>query len=294
MATLVRLHEPHPWLNVIEYPFATRHHGTRDGWMSYIDEGAGRPIVFVHGAPLWSFCWRKLVRGLSDRYRCVAPDMLGFGLSDKPETADYSPLAHVRRFGELMDRLELDDVTLVVHDYGAAVGLDWAMQNPNRVRELVIFNSWMWSTREDRVARQLHRLFGSRINRWYYRVLPAGPSFFLPVLFADRHRVPRFTREQYLMPFVRQKERQGPYTAAEDLLKRSDWYEGLWQRVDQLHPFPTLLIWGMEDISLGEDALERWREALPEARTCRLPRAARYAMDDAPVASLEAIRNFLS
>jgi haloalkane dehalogenase len=152
----------------------------------------------------------------------------------------------------------------------------------------------MWSLREDRVARHLFRLFGSRVNRWYYRVLPAGPSFFLPVLFADRYRVPRFTREQYLMPFVRQRERQGPYQAAEDLIRYSKWYDGLWQRVGELRHFPTLLVWGMEDLSLGEEALDRWREALPEARTSRLLRAARYAMDDAPMASAEALRLFLS
>lgn len=294
MATLVRLPEPHPWLNVVEYPFLTRHFATEDGWINYVDEGAGRPMVFLHGAPLWSFCWRKLVREFSPRYRCIAPDMLGFGLSDKPEDADYTPQAHGRRFADFMDRQGLDDVTLVVHDYGGPIGLDWAMKNRHRVRELVIFNTWMWSTREDRVARQLFRLFGSRVNRWYYRVLPAGPSFFLPVLFADRHRVPRFTREQYLMPFIGQRDRQGPYTAAEDLLRQSNWYQGLWDQVEELRSIPTLLVWGMEDISLGEDALERWRAALPEARTSRLLRAARYAMDDAPMATRDALRMFLS
>ncbi len=294
MATLVRLHEPHPWLNVVEYPFVTRHHATSDGWMSYVDEGSGRPIVFVHGSPLWSFCWRKLIREFRPRYRCVAPDLLGFGLSDKPEEADYSPPAHRRRFGEFMDTLGLDDVTLVVHDFGGPIGLNWAMDNPHRVREVVIFNSWMWSLREDKVARHLYRLFGSRINRWYYRVLPAGPSFFLPVLFADRYRVPRFTREQYLMPFVRQRERQGPYTAAEDLLRYSPWYQRQWERVGELRQFATLLVWGMEDLSLGEEALDHWREALPEARTSMLHRAARYAMDDAPMATAEAFRRFLS
>lgn len=294
MATLVRLHEPHPWLNVVEYPFETKHLSTQDGWMSYADEGTGRPLVFLHGAPLWSFCWRKLIKAFRGQYRCLAPDMLGFGLSDKPERADYSPQAHTDRFGDFMDRLQLEDVTLVVHDYSGPVGLKWAMDNPGRVREIVIMNSWMWSLREDKVARHLHKLFGSRLNRWYYGVLPAGPSFFLPVLFADRYRVPRMTREQYLMPFVRQKERQGPYTAAEDLWRFSPYYDELWARADELRPFPTMLLWGLEDLSLGQEALEKWQVALPESRSVILPRAARYAMDDAPLATEEAFRNFLS
>lgn len=294
MATLVRIEDPHPWLNVLEYPFLPASHETRDGWMSYVDEGQGRPIVFVHGSPLWSFCWRKLIKALRSDYRCVAPDFLGFGLSDKPEKVDYSPPAHLERFSGLMDKLELEDVTLVVHDYGAPIALNWAMDNPHRVRELVVFNSWMWGLQFDRSAKLLYRLFGSRINRYYYRCLPAGPSFFLPVLFADRYRVPRFTREQYLMPFVRQSERQGPYTAAEDLIKFSPWYDSLWERAEELRRFPSLFLWGMEDAALGEDALKRWTGALPESRVCRLPRAARYAMDDMPVASLEGMRLFLS
>lgn len=294
MTTLVRIEDPHPWLNVVEYPFLTHHHQTGDGFMSYVDEGEGRPIVFVHGAPLWSFCWRKMIKGLRPDYRCIAPDHLGFGLSDKPEKADYSPHAHLRRLDSLLQKLDLSEITLVVHDYGAPIGLNWAMDNPDRVREVVIMNSWMWSLKQDKVAKQLHKLFGSWINRQYYRLLPAGPGFFLPVLFADRHRVPRFTREQYLMPFVRQQERQGPYTAAQDLLRYSPWYESLWERVEELRRFPTLLIWGMEDISLDEEALERWREALPESRTVRLPRAARYAMDDSPARVLEELRFFLS
>lgn len=294
MATLVRLHEPHPWLNVVEYPFETRHFATNDGWMSYVDEGEGRPIVFLHGSPLWSFCWRKLIRTFSRKYRCIAPDMLGFGLSDKPEKADYSPLAHSKRFADFMDRMELDDVTLVVHDYSGPFGLEWAMNHPERVREIVIFNTWLWSLKEDRVARHLYKLFGSKINRWYYGVLPAGPSFFLPVLFADRYRVPRFTREQYLMPFVRQKERQGPYTAAEDLLRYSTYFGKVGERMAELRHFPTMLLWGMEDLSLGEEALLEFQNGLPEARVIKLPRAARYAMDDAPIATEEAFRNFLS
>lgn len=294
MATLVRIDHPHPWLNVVEYPFRTQSYATQDGWISYVDEGRGRPIVFLHGAPLWSFSWRRLIREFRDTHRCVAPDMLGFGLSDKPFGADYSPIAHMRRFGEMVDRLGLEDMTLVVHDYSGPIGLGWAMENPKQVREIVIINSWMWDLREDRVARQLHRVFGHPLNRWYYRVLPASPSFFLPVLFADRHRVPRFTREQYLMPFVGQRERQGAYAAAQDLYEYSTWYEELWARRELLQHVPSLLMWGMEDLSLGREALEKWQLALPDARTVELPRAARYAMDDSPVACREALRRFVS
>src|SRR5579884_924685 len=191
MASLVRVTDPHPWLNVVEYPFVTRSHATSDGWMSYVDEGRGRPIVFLHGSPLWSFCWRRLIRGLCGDYRCVAPDFLGFGLSDKPEKADYSPLAHYRRLEGFMDKLGLTDVTLVVHDSSGPIGLRWAMEHPERIRELVIFNTWMWSLKGDLTARYISWTFGSWIKRFHFRYLGAAPGFFLPALFADRARTPR-------------------------------------------------------------------------------------------------------
>lgn len=294
MATLVRVNDPHHWLNVVEYPFKPETYECGAGRMSYVDEGFGRPIVFIHGAPTWSFCWRKLIKPLREDYRCIAPDFLGFGLSDKPEKADYSPPAHYQRLEGLLDHLRLNDVTLVVHDYGGPIGLNWALEHPERVREIVIFNSWMWSLKTDRVARQLHGMFGNWLNRYYYRVLPASPTFFLPVLFADRYRVGRFTRAQYLMPFYRHRSRQAPYAAAQDLFRFSPWYESMWERVEALRRHSTLLVWGMEDLSLGEAALDKWRGALPEARVARLAKAARYVMDDMPSRSLEEMRFFLS
>src|SRR5207247_10144707 len=136
-------------------------------------------------------------------------------------------------------------------------------------------------------ARYLSWTFGSWLNRIYFRFLAAAPSFFLPALFADRARTPRFTRQQYLLPFFdHPSERQGPYTAAVDLIRYSPWYASLWKRAEELRRFPTLLIWGMEDRALGESALARWQEALPEARVARLSSAGRYLMDDMPVGTL--------
>ena len=123
----------YPWLNTVEYPFATRQFDTGDGWMSYVDHGRGRPIVFLHGNPTWSYLYRHLITDLSANYRCIAPDLLGYGLSDKPQHIDYRPDAQARRFAALMDYLNLDDVTLVVQCAGGPIGMSWALDQPKRV-----------------------------------------------------------------------------------------------------------------------------------------------------------------
>jgi pimeloyl-ACP methyl ester carboxylesterase len=127
----------YPWLNLVQYPFMTREFDCGEGWMSYVDHGQGRPVVFVHGNPTWSYLYRHLIRDIGRTNRCVAPDLLGFGLSEKPHRADFRPEAQAERFSRLMDYLKLEDVTLVVQDAGGPIGLSWAIDHPNRVRNLV-------------------------------------------------------------------------------------------------------------------------------------------------------------
>ena len=82
------------WLDRTEYPFRPHHFHAPAGRMHYVDEGKGEVILFVHGNPSWSFLYRHLIKALSRTHRCVAPDNLGFGLSDKPADADYTPRFH--------------------------------------------------------------------------------------------------------------------------------------------------------------------------------------------------------
>lgn len=113
------------WLDREAYPFLLRRAPLPDGGLSYVDVGDGAPVLLSHSTPTWSFEWRHLVRALAPDHRCVAPDHLGFGLSDRPDGADYSPEAHARRFAAFADRLDLRDVTLVIHDYGGPIALPW-------------------------------------------------------------------------------------------------------------------------------------------------------------------------
>jgi len=98
----------------------------------------------VHGTPTWSFLYRHLIRDLSPRYRCVAPDHLGFGLSDRPPGWSYRPETR-RAISRGSSRRSAQDLTLVVHDYGGPIGLAYALDHPENVRRLVLFNTWMWS-----------------------------------------------------------------------------------------------------------------------------------------------------
>ena len=123
-----------------EFPFTHKYltvHGSR---MAYVDEGAGDPIVLLHGNPTSSYLWRNIIPYLTGLGRCIAPDLIGMGRSDKPDLA-YRFADHAHYLEGFLAALELERVTLVIHDWGSALGFDWAMRHPERVRAIAFMEA---------------------------------------------------------------------------------------------------------------------------------------------------------
>jgi haloalkane dehalogenase len=125
-----------------EYPFAP-HYVEQDGLrMHYLDEGAGAPILLLHGEPTWSFLYRKLIPSLTRGARCIAPDYFGFGRSDKPtERAWYSYDRHFGSIERLVEELDLRELTVVVQDWGGPIGFRLCVTQPERIARLVVLNT---------------------------------------------------------------------------------------------------------------------------------------------------------
>lgn len=105
--------------------------------MAYVDQGAGRPVLFLHGNPTSSYLWRNIIPHVMPRARCIAPDLIGMGESDKP-VISYRVEEHARYLEGFIDALELEDLVLVLHDWGSALGLHWARRHPSRVRAIAL------------------------------------------------------------------------------------------------------------------------------------------------------------
>jgi haloalkane dehalogenase len=123
------------------YPFESRHVRLGTLRLHYLDEGSGEPLLMVHGNPTWSFYWRNLVLAFRDRYRAVAPDHVGCGLSDKPQKYPYTLQQHITNLVSLIDDLDLQGITLLAHDWGGAIGLGAALERPERFARFVLFNT---------------------------------------------------------------------------------------------------------------------------------------------------------
>ena len=138
------------WVDRSAWPYEPHSAPLGAGRLHYIDEGAGPVLLLVHGTPTWSFEWRHVVAGLRDTHRVLALDHLGFGLSDRPTDAGYSPEQHAQRFRQFMDLVyPTGKLTLVLHDFGGPIALDWTLDHVDRLSRLVIANSWMWSFADD-------------------------------------------------------------------------------------------------------------------------------------------------
>ncbi len=262
-------------LNRKEYPFGTKDLLVPGGCMRYVDEGKGKPIVFVHGNGTWSYLFRRMISRFSSTYRCIAPDHIGFGRSDRPEDFSYSLTAHTKNFRLLMDTLDLDQITLVVHDLGGPIALNYALENPDRIERLVLLNTWMW----DDTASQ-HSVANYGLVRWI-----AERTHFVSRMvkggFSDKHK---FSTE-FCDPLDHGDEAARDHGAWETWAQSQDagpWLAEMWSQRQLLRDKPLKMIWGMEDMALGEKALNKWWHDFPLAEVERISDAGRYAIEERP------------
>jgi haloalkane dehalogenase len=291
--TALALHAPDAipdWLDRERYPFRTRLFATSDGRMSYVDEGAGPPVLLVHGTPTWSFEWREVIAALSAHHRVIAPDHLGFGLSDKPAGAPYAPADHARRLLALFDALDLREVVLVVHDFGGPIGLPIALERADRVARVVALNTWMWPNGDDPRVVRIDRVVRSAIGRFLYRWLNVSPRLLLPASFGDRRKLTRALHRQFLAPFARRAEREALYALACALAGSDDYYASLWARRARLAEKPLTIVWGEKDPAFGRAQLDRWIGAFPRAEVRRLPDVGHFVAEEDPASVVRAIR----
>ena len=223
----------------------------------------------------------------------IALDHLGFGLSERPADASYTPEAHAARFRAFVDSLGLSRFTLVVHDFGGPIALPVALDDPGRVSRLVVLNSWMWSFAEDR---EMARRAAHGVRRVRPLHVPPPQRIAAP---GDAQRLRRPPQadardpRQYLAAFPDADSRERVLWAlARALLGSSAFYDGLWRRRDQLAAIPALIVWGMKDSAFRPTQLARWRTALPQATVVELPGAGHWPHEEEPARVLSEVRSF--
>lgn len=281
------------WVNRDLFPFQSRFVEVDGHQMHYIDEGSGPVILFSHGTPEWSFGWRDLVQGLRGRFRCVAADLLGMGLSDKPADADYSCAAHSARLARFIEKLGLRDIHIVANDFGLSIGLSQAIRHPENVQKICIFNGWMWRLDTDPHYNRPARMMDSWFGRLMYKRFNFPVNIVMPAAFGNKKKnLPKEVHRHYKMAWPDAASRVATYAFSRELLLANDWWEGLWQQRDVLQEKLGLIFWGMKDAFVPHYELEKWAQAFPAARVVRCPEAGHFVQEEEPALMLEELGKY--
>lgn len=268
-----------------QYPFAPKAFITPSGArMSYVDDGlrTDEAVLLLHGNPTWSFFYRDAIRALSPRLRCIAPDHVGMGLSDKPESYDYRLATRIADVEALVTSLGLRRVHLVVHDWGGAIGFGFAARRPDLIRRIVILNTAAFVSHRIPARIALCRL--PMVGEWLVRGANgfAGPAVTMAM---HARRLTPDEKRGFLFPYDSWRHRVAVHRFVRDIPlepthpSRSALAAveaGLGQFADR----PKLILWGGRDFCFNDHFLARWREIYPAAAVHRYENAGHYVLDD--------------
>ncbi len=258
--------------------------------MHYVDEGSGDPVLLLHGEPTWSFLWRKIVPQLPGRV--LAPDLIGFGRSDKPvDPRWYTYENHVRSIARLVEELDLRALTLVVHDWGGPIGLRVAVEHETRVDRLVIQNTGIGGGAAPSETwlrfRAAVRAQGGALDMG--RLVASGTA----------HGLAEDVRAAYDAPFPTPESKAGALAFPELVPTEPDHPNAapMNEVKDALRGWrkPALVVWGVEDAVLPVAIAHGFAELIPGAlEPVLIEGAAHFLQEDRPDEVAGAIRTFLA
>ena len=286
-----------------DYPFTPRRFEVRPGiLMSYLDEGPrdGEIVVMLHGNPSWSFYWRHLVLGLRDRYRCIVPDHVGMGLSDRPEDSQYryTLQSRVEDLDALLKHLGITGpVTLAVHDWGGMIGFGWALSRMAQVRRLVITNTGAFPLPQaKRLPKRLAMGRDSRLGGWLIRRLnlfARGAAWF-----GTTRSLPKDVRAAYAGVYEGWNEAIATLRFMQDIPLRDDdpsmpLVAEAGRRLHEFADRPAFIAWGLKDFVFDKHFLAGFESALPNAQVHAFADANHYVLEDKHETLVPMIRAFL-
>ena len=283
------------WLSDELYPFESRFFETADGHaMHYVDEGAGPPIVFVHGNPAWSFEFRHLIRGLRSEFRCIAPDHVGFGLSSRSDRReDHHPRAHAERLTALLERLDVREATLFLTDWGGPIGLEFARRRPQRVGKLVISNTWCWPVSRDPWYLGFSFMMRSPLGQFLIKRRNFFVNRVMPMAVGNKAALTPEAMDHY-----RNAQPEGSRDACAafpgHIIGATGWIRSIREEREAFTGKPSLILWGLRDIAFRRKELERWKAELADFTVHEFEDCGHFLAEEAPERILPELRAFLA
>jgi len=247
--------------------------------MHYIDEGSGPVVLMLHGNPTWSFLYRHMVGNLRGRFRCIAPDLPGFGLSTATENYDFKARTQYRSLVEFIDALELEDMIVIGQDWGGPLGLKLAQERKHTVKGLVLGNTWGWPLRDIRRFRWFSRLNGGLLGRYMAKNFNMVWSVFMN--FGFQTKLSPRVEAMYRAPFSEPKKRIQTSVFPKELVAAYDFEKEIDEHLSLISQMPVLFLWGIHDFAFKDDSLERFKETFVH-HTTKMLKAGHFWQEDCP------------
>ncbi len=285
------------WLRRI-YPFEPKAFTTPAGArMSYLDEGprSTHAVVMLHGNPTWSFYYRELVKALMPAMRCVVPDHVGMGLSEKPQDYAYTLAQRIDDVMALLRSCGVETFDLVVHDWGGAIGFGAAGRQPERVKRIVILNTGAFPSRHipGRIAMCKAPVVGPALVRGLNGF--AWPATWMAM---SRRKLTAEEKRAYLLPYDSWANRVAVSGFVQDIPmnERHRSWVTLTEVADGIAQFrdrPVTIVWGGKDFCFDDRFLAEWQRRLPQAKVHRIADAGHYVLEDAREEAVGRVVGFL-
>jgi haloalkane dehalogenase len=275
------------------YPFAAKNISIQGQTLSFLDQGQGRVIVMLHGNPTWSFYYRNLVNLLQDNYRVIVPDHMGCGFSDKPQDYAYILKTHIDNLETLLAGLDIEKFSLVVHDWGGAIGMGLAVRFPERVESVVVLNTAAFPSHRIPLRISICRipLLGDLIVRGFNGFARGA------VTMAVVNKMSPAVARGYLEPYDSWAHRVALLRFVQDIPLSSK--DASWQvlveiekGLTQLQNTPMLILWGGRDFCFTRDFYNEWVQRFPGAENHFFPEAGHYVLEDSFTAIAPLIAGF--
>lgn len=255
----------------------------------YLDVGTGPTLLMLHGNPTWSFLYRRLIAGLSDRFRCVAPDLPGFGLSEAAAGYGFTAAEHSAVIGRFVSELGLTGVTPVMQDWGGPIGLGAAVADPDRYAGLIIGNTWGWPA--PMRIRPFSEIMGGltggltsqRLNLFVRVMIPMG---------IRRRSLTKAEMTMYAGPFPTVESRRPVRVFPREIFAAKPFLQQIEAGLPRLADLPTLLLWADRDVAFKDAERRRWQQLLGNRTDHTLTGAGHYWQDDAGEEAVEVIRKW--
>jgi haloalkane dehalogenase len=288
MTTVQPVGERPAWVDDELFPFQSRFVEVDDNVVHYVDEGSGPTLLMLHGNPVWSFVYRDVIAILKDRFRCIAVDFPGFGLSTAAPGYRYLARDHAELLVSFLDRLDLAHVTLVGHNWGGPLGLYAGLQRPNLFDRLVLTNTWAWPLNGDLSSEVFSRGMGGSIGRTLIKQFNLLVNYFIPSAH-KRRKLSAAEMAHYRQAMPTPQRRQPCAVLPGELVSAREFFTDLAQRLSPLQKLPTLIVWADADPIFTDKYRTRLEATFPNHTTMVMHGVGHFLQSDAPTEFSDAI-----